>query len=234
MTAPDKGTSHCSGTGHQSAVGKRLLGATLHLQCSKINAFFLVTWHCPAVASPAPRCPPGPQARATGLATHVRLQAGTWPAAPGSHPHETFTARRRQGNSRLHPLPSLGKRDVSSLLGAQREDEDPSEVVLGAALPSTCHLGLVRGQARTVRWGGSAPLSRAAFWSHVSLPAATTNFAGQKGKGRGGLRTSCLLPQEYLDTLVGPLCLPSVRANADADQYPRLDSVAALCGIRRC
>lgn len=133
--------------------------------------------------------------------------------APGSRPHETFTARCRQGNSRLPPWPSLGKRDISSLLGTQREDEDPNEVVLGATLPSTCHLGLIHGQARTVRWGGSAPLSRAAFWNQVSPPAPTTSFAGQKGKGLGGLRTktSCLLLQEYFDILVGPLHSPSLR-----------------------
>lgn len=62
-------------------------------------------------------------------------QAGT---QPGSRPHETFTAQRKLCNCKIHYLPSLVKRDVSSLLGTWSEDKDPSEVVAVMTLPSTC------------------------------------------------------------------------------------------------
>lgn len=60
------------------------------------------------------------------------------PAAPGSRPHETFTAQHKLGNSKIYYLPSLVKMDVSSLLSTWREDKDPREVVLEMSLPSTC------------------------------------------------------------------------------------------------
>lgn len=193
----------------------------------KLNTFFLVTAALPNPSPPpppppAPRCPPGPQARAAG-AVHARVPMGRHPTQrlPGSRPHETFTARCRQGNSRLHPLPSLGKKDVSNLLSTWREDKDPSEVVPRMALPSTCHLRLIRSRARTICRDGSAPLSTAAFGGQVSLPAPTAGFVGQKGKelgGRGGLGAKTLLPSPpaaFGHALAGPLCLRSLRNQSE-------------------
>ena len=183
-----------------------------------LNTFFLVTTALPSPSPPAHRCPPCPQARAT-WAGHARVPAGRHPTRrlPSSHPHETFTARCRQGNSRFHPLPSLGKRDISNLLGMRREDKDPSEFVPGMALPGTCCLRLICSRARTVCWGGSAPLSTAAFRGQVSLPAPTAGFAGQKGKELGrrvGLGAKILLPSPpgvFGQPLVGPLLFSSLR-----------------------
>lgn len=116
----------------------------------KLNILLLVNMALPNPSLPSSQVPFWSLSRATG-AGHTHVPAGRHPGQqlPVRHPHNIFTTQRRQCNSRLHPLPSRGKRDVSSLLSVQKEDVDPK-----MALASTCHFGLICDRARMVCQGG--------------------------------------------------------------------------------